>query len=522
MPNTVIRARVRHETAHAFLLEIGKESHWVSRRFCRYKSVHNGELIVPTWLVKKWGQYVEDDLPALVYSHQLTGGVNIRPKPNQANQQWAFDKLYNLAVFALFMQVRAGKTKVAIDILCNHATNGHIDKVLWFCPLSVIETAKEEWQKHAVMDLPVVFVGLETVSGCSRERFERDTASMDTRCAVIVDESHMIKNGRSVRVRRLSPLLEMAPVKGLLSGTPITRNVDDLYHQIYVLDWRIFNYRSWHQFQNNHLVMSEKFPGLVYSTKNTEYLAKRLAPFSFEWFDSYTKRIKTDSIYLQLSKVQLQKYDEIKAVIIHRLENFTEKRGDIFLMFTALSGVMSGYLSKRVMQSLFGSQAGAIYLPCPKVEALLKCLNNLNEKAIVWCARRHDIDLLASKLPEATVITGSVLPSERHRLIQSFRQSKNGVLLAMVQVARRGINLSECSQVFYYSHSFDYEAREQSQARTLLPSKQEVCYYNDLVYENGLDGRILQSHDKKANIIQDFLTLLKQDRKQAIETLKTL
>ena len=122
----------------------------------------------------------------------------------------------------------------------------------------------------------------------------------------------------------------------------------------------------------------------------------------------------------------------------------------------------------------------------------------------------------------AVCVSGEQSAAERHRLIQSFRQSRNGRLVAMVQVAKRAIEMSECNEVVYYGHSFDFESREQSAWRTLLPGKTDVCRYTDLVYGNSLDERILASHGKKRHVVRDFLDLLKQDRERALAELEQL
>lgn len=525
-----VKARVLHETDHALLLEVDGRQEWVSRRHAKHRSIHNGELDISLWLAKRLGLPYRTpsfgsayNLAKLADESVISPVLKITPLPNQPQQQTAFSKLYPLCRFALFMQMRTGKTKVAIDILCNHAANGHIDRVLWLCPNSGTDTAAEQWRKFAVWPLALHIVALETVSGCGAAKMAEIEALFTPSTAVVVDESQMIKDDRAKRSRRLAAILEAAPVKGILSGTPITQNVQDLYNQARALDWRIFGYRNIHQFKRAHLVMSDKFPGLIRDTKNTEYLSQRLQPFVYEWFDDYGSRQTRQTVYVDLSDVQQEWIWRIKEAVLCRLRNYTERSTDIYLLFTALQGVLSGYVSERTMRHIFADdKRRSLCLHPPKLDCLTELVADLDEQVVIWCTRLHELRSVAERLPEAVCVSGEQPAAERHRLIQSFRQSRAGRLVAMVQVAKRAIEMSECNEVVYYGHSFDFESREQSAWRTLLPGKTEVCRYTDLVYSDSLDERILASHGKKRHVVRDFMDLLKQDRERALAELEQL
>lgn len=525
-----VKARVLHETEHALLIEVGGRQEWISRRHADYRLICDGEIDISPALAKRLGQPcrtpsagIAYDLSKLADEAVITPELKITPLPNQPQQQEAFTKLYSLRCFALFMQMRAGKTKVAIDILCNHAANGRIDRVLWLCPNSATATADEQWQRFAVWPLERRIVALETVSGCGAARMAEIEAWITPRTAVVVDESQMIKDDRANRSRRLAAILEAAPVKGILSGTPITQNVQDLYNQARALDWRIFGYRNIHQFKRAHLVMSDKFPGLIRDTKNTEYLSQRLQPFVYEWFDDYGSRQVRQTVYVDLSEAQQEWIWRIKEAVLSRLRNYTERSTDIYLLFTALQGVLGGYVSERAMRQIFADgKRRALYLYPPKLDVLAEWVSELDEQVVIWCTRLHEMRSVADRLSGAVCVSGEQSAAERHRLIQSFRQSRNGRLVAMVQVAKRAIEMSECNEVVYYGHSFDFESREQSAWRTLLPGKTDVCRYTDLVYGNSLDERILDSHGKKRHVVRDFLDLLKQDRERALAELEQL
>ena len=516
------RATIIHATDHALLLDVNGRQQWIPRESCRV--ISETEAAIPRVLAAKLGMQAPGephDLEVLTEAATIANRIAIEPRPNQPQQDEAFRKLYRYRWFALYMQMRAGKTKVAIDLISNHYALGNIDRVLWLCPNSAKATAAAQWSQFATVDVPRRIVALETISGCSDATLREIEDWFTPRCAIVIDESQMIKNDRAVRSQRLQKLLDVAPVKGILSGTPITQNIQDLYNQVRALDWRIFGYRNIHHFRHAHLIMSDRIPGMISDTCNTEYLSERLQPFVYEWFTDYDRRREHETVYVEMSEQQRQLSADIKGEILSRLMDYREQAMDIYLMFTALQSVLSGYVSAQTMRRIFGRNE-AVDLHPPKLDKLEAVVAGIDAPKIVWCTRLHDLHGIAARIPDAITVSGEMGADERHTRIQRFRKSRDGTLVAMVQVAKRAIEMSECNDVIYYSHSFDFESREQSQWRTLLPGKTDICYYTDLLYRGSIDERIQAAHGKKQSVVREFLDLLKSDRDAAIRELEAL
>ena len=515
-----VRAAIVHTTPNTLLLDVGGRQQWVQRESCRH--IDDRWATLPRALAAQLGMQAPGaphGLDVLIEAATIADRIAIEPRPNQPQQDEAFHKLYRYRWFALYMQMRAGKTKVAIDLICNHHALGNIDRVLWLCPNSAKATAAAQWSQFATVDVPRRIVALETISGCSAATFREIEEWFNERCAIVIDESQMIKNDRAVRSCRLQNLLDAAPVKGILSGTPITCNVQDLYNQVRALDWRIFGYRNFYQFSRAHLIMSDRIPGMICDTCNTEYLSERLQPFVYEWFTDYSDRREHERVYIEMSDQQRQLSADIKGEVLGRLMDYREQAADIYLMFSALQSVLSGHVSAQTMRRIFGRHE-AVTLHTPKLDKLVEIVAGLDAQKIVWCTRLHDLHGIAARIPDAITVSGEMGADVRHDRIQRFRKSRDGTLVAMVQVAKRAIEMSECNEVIYYSHSFDFESREQSQWRTLLPGKTDICYYTDLLYRGSIDERIQEAHSKKQSVVQAFLDLLKVDRAAAIHALE--
>lgn len=463
-------------------------------------------------------------LKAVVKKHRLRRTLFRPPIPGYDYQDEAFDRLRRTNVFALFMDCRAGKTKIAIDLMSAHLRSRRIKRVIWLCPLGVIPTAKKQWGQYAGVPnwtAKVTFFGIETLSGCSFERYEKlSELTKDGKTALIVDESHMIKNFRAKRSHRILALGKKCRFKGILSGTPITRNIEDIYTQIKFLDVDILGYDNHYQFAKHHLIYDKKYPGIVRGTFNVDYISERITPFVFEFFNE-PDGVQYQNVHCEPSPEQMELYDEIKTEMIYRLESYENESHDIYLLFSALQSVLSGFVSARVMKNIFGKEEDVV-LPSPKLTALEDARQTVDGKAIIWCTRLHEIDLIKSRIPDAMILDGSINYLQRHEIVQAFRQSERGTLVAMIPVAKRGIDIYECDHSFFYGQSFDYESRVQAAARIRLPGKEATCFYYDMIYSGTIDERIQDSHYRKTNIIREFVGKLKTDKKAALEELKKL
>ena len=88
-------------------------------------------------------------------------------------QRKAADKLSNLRVGALYLDMGTGKTRVALELAQRRLTAGKIDRVIWLCPTSetVKRNLREDFDKHTEGWKSVITLcGIETLSTSVREK----------------------------------------------------------------------------------------------------------------------------------------------------------------------------------------------------------------------------------------------------------------------------------------------------------------------------------------------------------------
>ena len=168
------------------------------------------------------------------------------------------------------MDMGTGKTRTAIELVW--LRRKLISKCVWCCPVSLKETVKREILRHTSCrdedihvfgsktretNIPRVgwhIVGLESL-GRSARVFSALGRLIDGGTFLIVDESSYIKGHKAKRTRRLTRLGVRAPYRLILTGTPITQGIEDLYAQMEFLSPRILGCPSWHSFRNMYAAL---------------------------------------------------------------------------------------------------------------------------------------------------------------------------------------------------------------------------------------------------------------------------
>jgi len=112
-------------------------------------------------------------------------------------------------------------------------------------------------------------------------------------------------------------------------------------------------------------------------------------------------------------------------------------------------------------------------------------------------------------------ITGETSPHERERTRKRFNQGKFRWLLIQIKCGKFGIDCSAGSVAIYYSNSFEYEERAQSEDRIINPKKKEPVLILDILTKNTVDVDIYNAlRDKKVNTKTFSIKILENLRRR--------
>lgn len=441
------------------------------------------------------------------------------------HQRAAVEKMIGTRVGALFMEMGTGKSRVVIELA--RLRRRRISHVMWFAPVSLKLTVADEIRKHEadasiyVFDdetrpgnIPDAFwyvVGIESMSSSSRV-FLTANALITPSTFVVVDESSYIKNHASKRTHRITSISERARYRIVLTGTPLSQGVVDLYAQMRFLSEKILGYRSFYSFARNHLEYSKKYPGMVVRAHNVGYLAAKIAPYVYqvtkeECLELPAKTYQTCRCVM--SHTQREAYEQAKNEILFDLESVDDfDRLTILRLFSALQQIVCGFWRRKV-------DSGHVLeeYQHDRLDLLDEIVGQFrpSAKAIIWAKYRYDVNGICHRL-RAVYGDGSVAEfhggiSERVRDAEIARwRPTDGArfLVATGSCGSHGLNLTEAEYVVFYSNTFKFAERQQAEARCHRIGQKNNVLYADLVCGSSIDERIQRSLWKKENIVDTF------------------
>jgi len=463
-----------------------------------------------------------------------------RTKPYE-HQLKALKKSHNKELFAYFMEMGTGKSKVLIDnvsmLYDKGKINGlllvapkgvyknwfdseipthmvkHIDKkmVLWQANITKSQQQKLDTLFEPGEDLHIIIMNVDAFSTSKGVEF----AAKFLRChrtLMAVDESTTIKNPDAKRSKHICSLGRYAKYKRILTGSPVTKSPLDLYKQCEFLGEGLLDFTSYYAFRTRYAILktmnfgshSAKVP---VGYKNLQELSDKIALFSDRVLKedcldlpdyTYQKRI------IQLSKEQQKIYDQMKNVALAQMD------GKLMTTSTALVQLMR---LQQITCGHFKADDGTIkFIKNDRISTLLDILEEVEGKAIIWAHWRQDIEAivkaLEKKYPGETVTYyGSTSTEDRAKAIKAIQDpnSKIRFLVGTPQTGGYGITLTEANVMIYYSNGYDLEKRTQSEARINRIGQKRKMTYIDIICEKTVDERIVKALRKKINIASEVM-----------------
>lgn len=441
--------------------------------------------------------------------------------PLLSQQSEAVAKLLPTRVGGLFMEMGTGKSRTAIELA--RLRQAKIDRVTWFCPVSLKETIRQEILKHTIAtdsdinvfddktddgNLPKCFwhvIGIESLGSSSRVTLAVNRL-IDDRTLVIVDESQFIKGHKAKRTERLTLICARARYRLILTGTPLSQGVVDLYAQMRFLSPKILGYSSFYSFSANHLEYSEKFKGMIVRAHNTEFLAAKIRPYVYQVTKAECLNLPDklyESRYYRMTWAQEEAYQEAKEDFL-QMDEFHSIT--IFRLFMALQQITCGF---RNIHHENGS-VETLTFPHKRLDTLIDTVEQLPaEKIIIWAKYVRDIDGIATTLGE-TYGTGSVARyygelDEKQRAADVLRfRTESRFFVATQSTGGNGLTLNEAHTAIFYNNSFSYAHRLQAEDRFHRIGQTEKCLYIDIHCAGTIDDRIRKALDSKGNLVKAF------------------
>ena len=459
-----------------------------------------------------------------------------------AHQLKALEMSHNKEVFAYFMEMGTGKSKVLLDNVAMLYDKGKIDSVLIVAPKGVYKNwydseipihladhidrnvvlwksliTKEQKLKYDSLlkidytKLHIFIMNVEALS--TKKGFEAARQFLNVkRVLFAVDESTTIKNPQAKRTKNILQLSKMAKYRRILTGSPVTKSPLDLYTQCFFLDPFLLDHASYYSFRTRYALMrTANFNGrsvnIVVGYHNLEELSEKLKPFSYRILKddcldlppkTYMKRI------IQLTPEQKRVYGQMKSMALAELKGKMITTVNVITQLMRLQQITCGH---------FKADDGSMQeIKNNRIDELMDVLEELEGKAIIWAHWRHDIATIVREIEKeypGSVMTyyGDTTTDDRQKAIKEIQnpESKIRFLVGTPQTAGYGITLTGASTMIYYSNGYDLEKRQQSEARIDRIGQEKPMTYIDILAEDTIDEKIVKALRKKVNIATEIM-----------------
>jgi SNF2 family DNA or RNA helicase len=454
-------------------------------------------------------------------------------QPPMGHQLVALRRAWNKNEYALFHEMGTGKTFTAINLAAARYGAGQINalvvicptpiKNIWedelekFCPISYSTWIYESGDKPSIWirekrdELKVFIVGVESLSirnGQSVQQLEYFQRFHKFMC--VVDESSRIKNWKAARSQTVVKVGGWAEYRLLLTGTPVTQGLEDLFGQFLFLNRGIIGCKNFFVFRNKYCVMGGFQGKQVLGYQFQEHLFEKVKPY----VDYITKDECLDlPDKVRPGPIIVQQSDEQKRVMKQLTDEFTMIDGlDEITVSTVLERMLR---YQQVIGGTFPYEEDGEYHTKPilgknpKLDAMMEYIDDLPEEAkvIIWARFVPEIQYITKVITEeygATSIVpfyGATSGEERKANSRAFQENPQVRFIVSNQtVGGYGQTWTAATYVIYYSNTFSYEDRYQSEDRAHRKGQHNHVTYQDIEMAVPQDRMILKAIRKKKDL----------------------
>ena len=459
-----------------------------------------------------------------------------------AHQLKALEMSWDKKVFAYFMEMGTGKSKVLIDnmsILYDKGLiNGaliiapkgvyknwfdseipthmpeHVEKTMVLWESSAGKSKEKELQKlfKSSYDLHILIMNVEALSTKKGKQFAEKFLSCH-KTLMAIDESTTIKNPGAIRTKTIIGLGDKVSYKRILTGSPVTKSPLDLFTQCYFLDPWLLDHQSYYTFKTRYAItkqinVSGRMVHIVVGYRNIGELSDKLKPFSHRVLKddcldlppkTYMKRT------IQLSEEQSKVYKQMKEIALATLNGKMITTVNVITQLMRLHQITCGH---------FKSDDGVTQtLKSNRLDELMDVLSEMEGKAVIWAHYRYDIEVIVEAIKkeygDKSVVTyyGDTSTDDRQKAIKLIQDPESLVrfIVGTPQTGGYGITLTGASTMIYYSNGYDLEKRQQSEARIDRIGQTKNMTYIDIIAEGTVDEKIVKALRTKVNIATEVM-----------------
>lgn len=292
---------------------------------------------------------------------------------------------------------------------------------------------------------------------------------------IIVDESHKIKNSKSLTYRAIRDVSKGVGKRMLLTGTPFGNSLIDVWSQYYLVDFGETFGNNFCKFRNAYFVDKGFFGPLWKITPSgKKYIESKLYSKAIRYREDEVDELPEKvyrTIKFELTDEQRRRYDF----------EYENSKGDISLSAkktVAFRQICSGFVKEENDHKNFPKN--------PKLNVLEDLIvNTVDSNKIVifheFIKEGEMIEKLLKKLKiKYNKLNGRV--KDKHKEYKTFAENdKYRVMVAHPKSGGSSINLIAASYCIFYSNGNSVIERKQCEKRIHRGGQTKRCFYYDIL-----------------------------------------
>lgn len=449
-------------------------------------------------------------------------------------QQYCIDRIISDPAIGLFLDMGLGKTAITLMAIKKLKYEyWRSAKVLIIAPKKVAEST---WSREATKWSELSCLRFSFVLGSAEKRLKalktpadiyminrenvmwlvdyyRNAWPFDT---VIIDESSSFKNHQAKRFKALKAVRSKISRIVLLTGTPTSRGLMDLWAQVYLLDCGKRLGRNITAYREAFFVPDKRNRTTIFSyapkdgAEETIYKAIGDICISMKAEDYLElPELVYNDIPVQLDTAAQKAYD--------RLERDTLLPVDDTVITAGSAAVLRGKLLQLCNGAVYDEDKNVMEIHNCKIEALLETVEQLNGQHAIICYNfQHDKARLLDAL-RATQLTVKVYEGKTEE--DEWNAGNIDLLLVQPASCGYGLNLQDGGHhIIWFGLTDSLELYQQTNKRLHRQGQPYPVIVHHLLVQGGTDEDVIKSLSGKADVQNSLLEALKVRIQKAKES----
>lgn len=440
-------------------------------------------------------------------------------------QQYCIDRIINDPAIGLFLDMGLGKTAITLSAIKKLKYEyWRVCKVLIVAPKKVAEST---WSKEAAKWNQLKNLRFSFVLGSAEKRIKALNTPADIYMInrenvkwlvdyyrnawpfdmVVLDESSSFKNHQAKRFKALKAIRSHIQRMVLLTGTPTSRGLMDLWAQVYLLDSGKRLGRTITAYRDAYFVPDKRSRTTIFSYAPKEGAEEAI----YKSISDICISMKAED-YLELPELIYEdipvQLDTAAQKAYDRLERDTLLPIDETVITAGSAGVLRGKLLQLCNGAVYNDDYEVIPVHECKIEALLETVEQLNGQHAIICYNfKHD----KTRLLEALKATHSTVKVYEGKAEEDEWNAGN-IDLLLVQPAScgYGLNLQDGGHhIIWFGLTDSLELYQQTNKRLHRQGQPYPVIIHHLLVQGGTDEDVIKSLGGKADVQDSLLEALK-------------